>query len=209
MGTGPAGSNIATGAFGADFTVVAGADGQKGATAYSLTLSNGLSSEATTLVDSKTSGAVHLEQTSATEIDAKDAAGDTALTLTVDGNGKVTMTDLRGVHEGTGETSDVSEGLTLASGLVSVTATVTDNDNDTASASIDLGPLVTIHDDGPAVTAATSGLPTLVVDESFIPVIGTIGSGTGPAGSNIATRAFGADFTVVAGAEGRKSTPLN
>src|SRR5260370_82815 len=171
MGTGPAGSNIATGAFGADFTVVAGADGQKGATAYSLTLSNGLSSEATTLVDSKTSGAVHLEQTSATEIDAKDAAGDTVFTLTVDGNGKVTMTDLRGVHEGTGETSDVSEGLTLASGLVSVTATVTDNDNDTASASIDLGPLVTIHDDGPHFGTIDTGI---VADVAGISVTGNM-----------------------------------
>ena len=202
-GTGPAGSNVATGAFGADFTVVAGADGQNGATAYTLTLNNGLSSEATTLIDSKTGGAVTLVQISPTEVDARDAASDTVFTLTVNAAGQVTMTDLRGVHEGSGETPDISEFLTLASGLVSVTATVTDNDGDKASASIDLGPQIQIHDDGPSVTATASGLPTLSVDESFIPVIGVVGSGTGPAGSNVATGAFGADFTVVAGADGQ------
>src|SRR6266404_3577650 len=150
-------SNVAAANFSGDFTVNGGADGQLGTTAYSLTLNGGASSLATTLVDSKTGGAVTLVQNGTTEIDAKDAANDVVFKLTVDSSsGIVTLTDLRGVHEGTtGESPDQSEFLTLASNLVSVTATVTDNDGDTASASIDLGPQIKIFDDGPVATGAT------------------------------------------------------
>src|SRR4029077_11681478 len=74
------------------------------------------------------------------------AGGEIDFTLAIDASGKVTLTDLRGVHEGSGgETPDASEGISLASGLVSVTATVTDNNNNTATASIDVGHQLTIH----------------------------------------------------------------
>ena len=67
----------------------------------------------------ETSGAVTLFQVGTTEIDARDAANDLVFKLTVDsGTGVVTMTDLRGVHEGTGETPDASEFISLASNLV-------------------------------------------------------------------------------------------
>src|SRR5882724_1751993 len=180
-------SNISTQNFGADFTVNGGADGQLGATAYSLTLNGGASSLATTLVDSKTGGAVTLVQVSTTEIDAKDTANDVVFKLTVDSSsGIVTLTDLRGVHEGTGETPDASEFITLASGLASVTATVTDNDADKAVASIDLGGQIKIFDDGPIITAVQNAIiPALAntdVQGTWQPAFGADGQRFAPAG---------------------------
>ncbi|WP_292593349.1 DUF5801 repeats-in-toxin domain-containing protein, partial [Mesorhizobium sp.] len=122
-------------------------------------------------------------------------------TLTVDASGHVTMTELRGVKEATASLGDTSEGVSLSSGLVSVTATVTDNDGDTAKASIDLGSQITIHDDGPAISA-TGTAPTLSVDESFIPGIGSVGGG----GGNVATGDFSANFAVIAGADGQSGS---
>ena len=197
-GTGAAGSSIATGTFTSLFNVTPGADGLNGSTVYSLTL-NGTS---TGLTDSKTGTAVTLVQVDATHINAVDGAGthDVVFTLSLDSStGVVTMTELRGVEQSTGSNPDTSEGITLASGLVSLTATVTDNDGDSASSSVDLGHAITIKDDGPVVTGTTSGEPTLVVDESFIP---GIGSGTGAAGSSIATGTFTSLFNVTPGADG-------
>ena len=155
-GTGPAGSNIAVGSFAGNFTIVTGADG--GTTTYSLTLAGGVASLLTTLIDSVTGSAVTLFKISATEVDARNANGDIVFTLVADGTGHVTMTELRGVHEGVGETPDSSEGVILAANLVSLTATVTDGDGDKASASIDLGPQITIHDDGPTLGLFTAAV---------------------------------------------------
>ncbi|MCL2715475.1 MAG: hypothetical protein FWD68_13035, partial [Alphaproteobacteria bacterium] len=47
--------------------------------------------------------------------------------------------------------------VTLAANLVSVTATVTDNDGDQQSAHFDLGPQITIYDDGPALGSLPPG----------------------------------------------------
>ena len=124
---------------------------------YALSLNGGASSLATTLVDSKTGAAVTLFQINTTEIDARNAVGDIVFKLTVDATGHVTMTELRGVHQGAGETPDASEGISLAASLVSLTATVTDVNNASASASIDVGPQISIHDDGPTMSATGTG----------------------------------------------------
>jgi hypothetical protein len=152
-GQGPATfSNIASEAFAASFTVTADPSVQFSVT-YALTLNGGASSLLTTLVDSKSNTAVTLFQISPTEIDARNAGGDLVFRLTVDGTGHVTMEALRGVHENT--PGDFNEGNALAAGLVSLTATVTDTNNTTATASIDLGPHITIHDDGPLNNGVT------------------------------------------------------
>ncbi|WP_027056255.1 DUF5801 repeats-in-toxin domain-containing protein, partial [Mesorhizobium erdmanii] len=140
---------------------------------------------------------VTLVQNGAGEVDGKDGLGHTVFTLTVDATGKVTMTELRGVHEGSGETPDTSEGTLLGAGLVSVTATVTDNDGDKASASIDLGGQITIHDDGPSITLSGAAAPILNVDESYL------ANGSTPnAALTAVTAAFAGMFTVVQGADG-------
>jgi VCBS repeat-containing protein len=190
-GQAPAGSYQASASFASLFHITNGADG--GTTAYSLTLNNA----ATGLVDSKTGEAVVLHQVSATEVDGWTSSSHlTVFKLTVDASGNVGMEIDRGVKES--NTSSADEAITLGSGLVSVTATVTDGDGDTASASVDLGPQVTIHDDGPLVT--TSGTaPALTVDESFIP---TIGSGQAPTGSATASASFASLFHITNGADG-------
>ena len=158
-GTGAAGSNISIGDFHGNFTVTPGADGLA-ALVYSLSLAGGanVTQLATTLIDSLTGTSVTLYKTSATEIDAKDALGHIVFTLVTDATGHVTMTELRGVHEGTGETpTDSSETVGLAAGAILLTATATDGDGDKASSSIDLASKITIHDDGPVLGAFTPG----------------------------------------------------
>ncbi len=123
--------------------------------------------------------------------------------LTVDSSGDVKVEIDRGVVETHADAgTDSNEAVQLGANLVSLTATVTDNDGDTASASIDLGPQISIHDDGPVITSVTSGLATFNVDESAIPVIG---SGQAPLGTQTDTHSFSGDFNVTAGADGEQS----
>ena len=60
---------------------------------------------------------------------------------------------------------DFNEGITLAAGLVSLTATVTDVNNNSASASVDVGPHLTFLDDGP-IAAIAPTTATVTVDET-------------------------------------------
>ena len=195
-------SNIATQDFASSFTVNAPAGVQS--VTYALSLNGGAASLATTLIDSKTGGAVTLFQINTTEIDARNAVGDIVFKLTVDATGHITMTELRGVHQGAGEAPDASEGISLAAGLVSVTATVTDVNNASASASIDVGPQVSIHDDGPTVAASGTGsalslsethLTATVLDDNI--------AGSAPnATLTHVTGDFSTAFTSVQGADG-------
>src|SRR5262249_60029884 len=86
--------------------------------------------------------------------------GHLVLTIAVAANGDVTLTQDRSVKEGSAETPDASEGISLTSGLVTLTATVTDNDGDKALASVDVGSHATFHDDGP--TNIIPGLDVLL-----------------------------------------------
>src|SRR5579884_3074900 len=183
-GTGASGSSIATGTFSGLFTVTPGADGLSGSTAYSLTINN----SATGLIDSKTGTAVTLYSVDATHIEARDAGGDVVFTLSVDSSGVVTLTELRGVHEGLGESPDTSEGITLASGLVSLTATVTDKDGDSASSSVDIGHQITIKDDGPVVTSVDNGF---IYDQAGLSLTGNIRINFGADGPGTTALGFG------------------
>jgi hypothetical protein len=80
---------------------------------------------------------------------AAAAGGARDFTISVDAAGNMTLTDLRSVHQGVGEPGDTSEGTHLPAGLVSLTATVTDINNASASATVDVGPSLTLLDDGP------------------------------------------------------------
>src|SRR5262249_39381739 len=80
--------------------------------------------------------------------------------------------------------------------LNNIQFTVTDSTGDTAQGTLTL----TIVDDVPliAVNHETEHAP-LVVDESFIPAIG---SQQDPTGSNVASASFGGDFIASPGADG-------
>ena len=108
----------------------------------------------------------------------------------------MTLTDLRSVHQGVGEAGDISEGIHLPAGLVSLTATVTDINNASASAAVDIGPSLTLLDDGPTITAIGTG-PAMSVDESFLP------NGSTPDPTlTVSTGDFSGAFTSVQGADG-------
>ncbi|MDO9460089.1 MAG: DUF5801 repeats-in-toxin domain-containing protein, partial [Alphaproteobacteria bacterium] len=158
----PAGSNVDTEAFASAFTVNAPAGVQS--VTYALTVDNPNSN----LIDSVSGEQVLLSLNGAVVEGRTAIGGDLVFTLTVDAAGNVTFTELRAVQEGT--PGDFNEGISLAAGLVSLTATVTDNNGATASAVLDLGPQITILDDGIAVDASAQTAPvigTLVLDESI------------------------------------------
>jgi len=102
----PTGSNVDAKDFAASFTVNAPA-GVKSVT-YALTIDN----TDTNLTDSVTGQQVKLVQNGAGEVDGVvtiQAVQTEVFTLKVDATGHVTMTELRGVIEGSGEPGDVSE----------------------------------------------------------------------------------------------------
>ena len=154
---GPAGSNVATETFAPVFTVTTQTGVQS--ETFGLTIGNAT----TNLIDSVSGQIVHLVQIGAGEVDGVVTVGGvqtTVFTLAVDTTGHITMTELRAVHELT--PGDFNEGINLGSGMVSLTLTVIDNNNESVSASFDLGPHLTILDDGPILSvtapAAINGL---------------------------------------------------
>ena len=105
------------------------------------------------------------------------------------------------MKQGTPDTpTDLSEGISLGAGVLNLTATVTDSDGDNQSATIDLGKQISFLDDGPSIQPAVlegeQQLPTLAVDESFLP----IGSTPDPA-LTVSTGDFSGAFTSVQGAD--------
>src|SRR3954447_5935765 len=158
-------STVATGL--APFTV----DAPAGQQSLTFALSVSAAGADSGLIDSQTGNHVFLFLESGVVVGregtnaATAASGLKDFTLSVDSTGHLTLTDLRSVQQGAGEAGDLSEGVSPLANLISLTATVTDINNATASASVDVGPHLTLLDDGPSITAANSGLPTLSVDE--------------------------------------------
>src|SRR3569623_556760 len=145
------GHTVDTQDFGSAFTVVQGADG--GTISFTLTLE----SSSSNLIDSATNTAVVLTQNGNTISGYVDGhVGDATFlvfTLSVDStNGNATLTQDRAVHEL--DTSSNNEGISLDTGLVTLTATATDGDGDITSGTLDLGSKVTFNDDGPTLTGA-------------------------------------------------------
>ncbi|MBR1280147.1 DUF5801 repeats-in-toxin domain-containing protein [Bradyrhizobium sp. AUGA SZCCT0283] len=159
-GQAPLGVTVATGLV--PFTVDAPAGQQ------SLTFALNINNATTNLIDTATGQVVTLVQNGSGEVDGVvtiNGAQISVFTLTVDGTGQLTLTDLRAVHENT--PGNPNEGITLLTGLVSLTATVTDVNNNTASASVDVGSHLTFLDDGPILTlTATPTLGALEVVEA-------------------------------------------
>jgi hypothetical protein len=119
--------------FSAAFTSVQGADGAV-VTYAPVIAGNGT---LTNLIDSATGLGVVLDQTgNVVQGYVTGHEGEAAFlvfTLSVNATtGDVTLTQDRAVHEGVGETPDISEGIPLGSSLVRLAATITDKDGDTA-----------------------------------------------------------------------------
>ncbi|NIC04220.1 retention module-containing protein [Billgrantia bachuensis] len=79
-------------------------------------------------------------------------------TLAVDGNGVVTLDQLRAIaHQGAGQVG-ASDAANILANVVFLTKTVTDSDGDVAKASIDIGKVIYFLDDGPTAVDNEAGL---------------------------------------------------
>lgn len=170
-----------------------GADGDNGdGLVYALEVDTA----ATGLVDTETGDPIVLMESSdglTVTGHVGDDSGPAAFTISVDGNGNVTLTQTRPLHHT--NPNDHDDVIRLPDGSLKLTATVTDSDGDTDSASVDIGGRFSFRDDGPTIGAAPA---PGVVDEAYL----TTGSGDGTAGLSTET---GADLDVDFGADGRGS----
>ncbi|WP_027054993.1 beta strand repeat-containing protein, partial [Mesorhizobium erdmanii] len=91
-----------------------------------------------------------------------------------------------------------NDGANLQPGQDVFTFTVTDGLGNTSTSTISIN----ILDDVPSITPSGTAAPTLSVDESFIPVIGSVGGGVG----NVSSGNFAANFTVTPGADGQSGS---
>ncbi|MBA4502778.1 DUF5801 repeats-in-toxin domain-containing protein [Marinobacterium marinum] len=99
--------------------------------------------------------------------------GETVFTITVDANGKVTLTQQRPMKHS--DASDPDDSFTLPSDSIKLTATVEDKDGDNASASINIGGKFEFKDDGPSV----NGEPDkTTVDEKYLSTGSEAGQGS-------------------------------
>ncbi|MFV3334858.1 retention module-containing protein [Pseudomonas sp. NY15437] len=141
------------------FTAHFGADGA-GTITYTLA---GADNSDSGLKDTATGQKVYLYNT-ADGIEGRLQGTDTvAFRVYVDGDGKVTLEQLRALAHP--DASNPDDALNLP-GQITLTATITDKDGDSASAQIDLGSKLTFLDDGPSIVPCLDADISLEVDES-------------------------------------------
>jgi hypothetical protein len=73
--------------------------------------------------------------------------------ITVDSDGNVSLTQLRAVHQSDGTKPDGSEGISMAAGVITLSATATDKEGDKDTGTANIGDKFTFHDDGPTAGA--------------------------------------------------------
>ncbi|MCA6122754.1 hypothetical protein J6500_12730 [Bradyrhizobium sp. WSM 1704] len=144
------------------------------------------------LIDSATGQHVLLSVNAGVVEGRTAVGGDLVFTVSVDSTGHVTFTDLRSVHEAA--PGNPNEAISLAQGLITLTATVTDTANQTASAQTDVGSHLTFLDDGPVASTATGAVDTFVLDETR-PAGTDSAGGSAPNGLASVTANFSDNFT--------------
>ncbi|STX47892.1 Structural toxin protein RtxA [Legionella hackeliae] len=154
--------NDASANFADNFTSSFGEDGA-GQIDYSLSVHEGV----TGLVDTATNEAVVLSINNDGVVEGRTAtSNDLVFTVSVNGNGTVTLDQLRAVVHSPNTGADQPTSLNAAD-LIQLTATITDKDGDSASAHLDLGQALNFKDDGPSINATTAA-DTLTVDETTL-----------------------------------------
>lgn len=137
--------------FATSFTAAFGADGP-GTVGYSLTANTEVG---TGLVDTLSGEDVELRVNDDGEVEGfitSDGSEEVVFTVSVDGYGVVTLTQLRAVeHDDVTDPDEANSPAILNAGALALVATATDADGDTASDSIDLGVLMAFEDDGPSI----------------------------------------------------------
>ncbi|BAO84482.1 hypothetical protein SMCB_2254 [Serpentinimonas maccroryi] len=152
------------------FSVSFGADGPAlgGGKLYVLEARTG---DATGLTDTATGQAVVIAQGSNGAIlgvvtDVNNVQ-QTVFVMSVDpATGVVSFDQQRAVVHGNAQ--DPNDRVSIAQGIINLRLTATDGDGDAVSATVDVGRLVSIADDGPSIELSRSeaALPVLAVDES-------------------------------------------
>ncbi|WP_461356456.1 DUF5801 repeats-in-toxin domain-containing protein [Bradyrhizobium sp. USDA 4454] len=189
--------------FSTAFTSFRGADGAT--ISYALAIAGG-NGTASGLVDSHT-GLADVLVLNGNTIEGHVGAttGTLAFTITLDPvTGRVTFTEYRAVTQPLGTDPDHGEGVTLAGGIVSLTATITDKDGDFQSASLDLGKQLTITDDGPSIELSGT-TPALSLSETHLTATALDDNiaGSSPNASQTTTSTnFSTAFSSVQGADG-------
>ncbi|OWJ92434.1 hypothetical protein B6S59_20575 [Pseudomonas sp. A46] len=174
-----------------------GADGA-GSSQYSLSVST--SGADSGLKDSQSGDSILLYKVGGEVLGrVGGSTGEIAFRLSVDGDGKVTLEQLRAILHTPDNGVDQAASLASAD-LVKLTLTLTDRDGDSASASVGLGSAISFRDDAPSVTANQA---VQLDDETLA---GGIPDGTGDVSPNTAnlTGTLGHDF----GADGPGSISL-
>jgi len=144
------------------FTVDFGTDGAKGGTAqagtaFSLSVANNAVSGLSTS-DGKE---IHLFSENGIIVGRYDSNGDNAIDATDKAAFAITINPTTGIMSvaqfvslSHPNAASQDEGISLNSGVLSVTVTVTDGDGDSASQSVDVGPTIRFEDDRPSLTGA-------------------------------------------------------
>ena len=202
----------ATGNFAGVFTDTAGSAAIT-SVVYALSITGG-NGTASGLIDSQT-GLKDVLVLNGNTIEGHVGATGGPLAFTIALNpttGVVTFTEDRAVDQTQVSNTNLAQNIiAIASNVVELTQTVTDGNGATASASLDLGPKLSITDDGPSVTVVNGdsevGNTHLTLSEQFLTVAtngvdGTL-AGTGPTSK---VGHFGGAFVDVSGADGIETT---
>ncbi len=194
----------ATGDFKDAFEHHFGADGE-GSFVYSLAIDNtatGLAKLKDTLTGESIKLVLDADGTVKGVVDNEGGTdnGETIFTVTVDSDGKVTLTQARAMHHENPQKTGSDDVLTLPAGSIKLTATVTDKDGDTDTASVDIGDKLTFQDDGPSLddTKIDGGFVSdnAIVDEKYLPSGSEYTDGTQLVVSKDLPIDFGADGAV-------------
>ncbi|GLK90569.1 hypothetical protein GCM10017655_36330 [Pseudomonas turukhanskensis] len=172
--------------FSGSFTGQHGADAA-GTTTYSLNVSSAGANSG--LKDSGTGADILLYKEGNTVVGK--AGGLTVFTLSVDGDGVVTLDQQRPILHSPDTGVDQAASLSAAN-LVQLTATITDYDGDHSSATLNLGNAISFKDDGPSVTSNS----TAFIDDDTLPNGNASGIGDDADGVNTTgtlAHSYGAD----------------
>ncbi|WP_436169379.1 DUF5801 repeats-in-toxin domain-containing protein, partial [Bosea sp. LjRoot9] len=156
----------ASASFAGLFTSAYGADGA-GTTTYALAVT----AAASGLID-VASGQNVVLSLNGTVVEGRTAGSNLLVfTVTVDASGLVTLDQIRALSHP--DATNPNDPVSLAAGLVTLTATITDRDNDSTPATAQIGATLQFLDDGPAivrnVVVEEKGggvVPSLIVDET-------------------------------------------
>lgn len=174
----------ASASFAAAFSVNYGADGAGGVT-YALAVTAGPSG----LVDTTSGQPVVLSLTAGGVVEGRTGGGDLVFTVTVDGDGTVTLNQSRAVRHA--DANDHDDAATLsAADLVRLTATATDGDGDRASASVNIGDKLIFRDAGPELAVSVTDGDTILLTTQDAQTVGSA-SDTAVSSAN-----FGGAFSV-------------